>query len=65
MDLTGLPIYSKEKVLKGTVTAQYISETDDCEVLLVNDDYEVKTSQVNWVLWTLHPDNRGEHLVFK
>ncbi|MGR5296868.1 hypothetical protein ACPV5U_19600 [Vibrio mediterranei] len=65
MDLTGLPIYNKAKVLKGKVTAQYISETDDCEVLLVNDDYEIEISKVNWILWTLHPDSRGEHLVIK
>ncbi|HCG6653615.1 hypothetical protein BTA15_19900 [Vibrio parahaemolyticus] len=65
MRLVGLKVFNKDKVLKGKVTQQYTSSTDDREVLLINDDYEICIDQVDYILFTLKPDERGEHLRIK
>lgn len=64
-NVVGLSIYNKQKQLKGKVTDQYRSETDDVDVLLIDDEYEVPAANVEYHLWTLNDDKRGEHLVFK
>ncbi|CAH6994904.1 conserved hypothetical protein [Vibrio chagasii] len=63
--MIGLKIYNKKKELQGTVTAKYKSDTDDKEVVLVDDSFEVEASEIEHVLWTLKPDVRGEHLRYK
>lgn len=63
MSLIGLPVYNSKKEFKGTVTDRH--HEGDADVIVIDDDWEVEVSNVERVLWTLKPDDRGEHIRLK
>ncbi len=63
--LVGLKVFNSAGEEKGVVTDRYVSGTDDKDVLLIDDDWEVATTEVHHVLWTILPDNRNEHIRLK
>lgn len=63
MSFIGLNVYRSNGKLEGTVTDRH--EEGDADVIVIDDAWEVEVKNIDWILWTLAPDMRGEHIRLK